>query len=88
MGIVPQPLNATQTSELVALLKNPPKEEEKELYKLLSERVPPGVDEAAYVKAAFLAAITKGEVSSPVLSKEQSVRVSDVFVFARHMRIV
>lgn len=75
MGIVPQPLNATQTSELVTLLKNPPKEEEKELYKLLSERVPPGVDEAAYVKAAFLAAITKGEVSSPVLNKEQSIRL-------------
>ena len=77
-GIVPQPLNATQTSELVNLLKAPPKGEETELYKLLSERVPPGVDEAAYVKAAFLAAITKGDTVSPLISKEQAIKVSDV----------
>jgi len=76
LGIVPQPLNANQTSELVKLLKQPSKEEEKDLYHLISERVPPGVDEAAYVKAAFLAAITKGEATSPLISKEQAVKVS------------
>jgi len=75
LGIVPQPLNATQTSELVNLLKAPPKGEESELYKLLSERVPPGVDEAAYVKAAFLAAITKGDTVSPLISKEQAIKL-------------
>ena len=77
MGIVPQPLNAAQTSELVKLLKQAPKNEEKDLYHLLSERVPPGVDEAAYVKAAFLAAITKGETVSSVVSKEQAVKVRE-----------
>ena len=76
LGIVPQPLNAAQTSELVNLLKNPQKAEEKEYVKLLSERVPPGVDEAAYVKAAFLAAVAKGEASSPLIDKETAVKVS------------
>lgn len=75
LGIVPQPLNAQQTSQLVDLLRTPPKGEEKDLYHLLSERVPPGVDEAAYVKAAFLAAITKGETVSPLISKEQAVKL-------------
>lgn len=50
---------------LVELLKNPPKGEEEFLLDLLINRVPPGVDEAAYVKAGFLAAIAKGEASSP-----------------------
>ena len=57
------------------LLKEPPKGEEKELFELISSRVPPGVDEAAYVKAAYLAAITKGEASSPLISKEQAVKL-------------
>ena len=56
-----KPLDATQMAALVELLKNPPAGEEDFLVDLLTNRVPPGVDEAAYVKAGFLAAITKGE---------------------------
>ena len=75
IGIVAQPLNAAQTSELVSLLKTPEKGEEQEYVKLISDRVPPGVDEAAYVKAAFLAAVAKGEASSPLIGKEMAVKV-------------
>lgn len=74
-GIPPKPLSAEQVSELVELLKNPPAGEDDFLLELLSERVPPGVDEAAYVKAGFLAAITKGEVSSPVIDKALAVKL-------------
>lgn len=52
-GIAPKPLDATQMAALVELLKNPPKGEEEFLLDLLINRVPPGVDEAAYVKAGF-----------------------------------
>lgn len=53
---------------LVELLKNPPAGEEEFLLDLLTNRVPPGVDEAAYVKAGFLAAVAKGEAKSPLLT--------------------
>ncbi len=66
-GVVPQPLNAEQTSALVELLKSPPAGEEDVILDLLTNRIPAGVDDAAYVKAGFLAAITKGEVSSPLI---------------------
>ncbi|WP_394172615.1 bifunctional aconitate hydratase 2/2-methylisocitrate dehydratase [Thalassotalea litorea] len=66
-GIVPKPLDAEQVSQLVELIKNPPAGEEAFLLDLITNRVPPGVDDAAYVKAAFLAAIAKGEASSPIL---------------------
>ncbi|MEE6027261.1 aconitate hydratase B, partial [Escherichia coli] len=56
-GIAPKPLDANQMAALVELLKNPPAGEEEFLLDLLTNRVPPGVDEAAYVKAGFLAAI-------------------------------
>ena len=65
---MPQPLNEQQTAELVELLKNPPAGEEETLVDLLENRIPPGVDQAAYVKAAFLAAIVKGETTSPPVS--------------------
>ncbi|PSJ36943.1 aconitate hydratase B, partial [Zobellella taiwanensis] len=71
-GVVAKPLDAEQVAALVELLKNPPAGEESFLYELLSTRIPPGVDEAAYVKAGFLAAVAKGEVSSPVVSPEQA----------------
>ncbi len=74
-GIVPQPLNAEQTAGLVDLLKNPPAGEEEFLLDLLTNRVPPGVDEAAYVKAGFLSAVAKGEVSSPLLTKLRAVEL-------------
>ena len=61
LGVVPKPLDAEQTAALVELLKNPPQGEEKFLLNLISNRVPAGVDEAAYVKAGFLTAVAKGE---------------------------
>jgi len=75
LGIVPLPLNAKQAAEMVELLKKPPAGEETFLKGLVKDRVPPGVDEAAYVKAGFLAAIAKGEVTSPLLSKEEAVEL-------------
>ncbi|MDV3002259.1 MAG: Aconitate hydratase B [Chroococcopsis gigantea SAG 12.99] len=73
LGIPPLPLNAQQTSELCELLKNPPEQLKGELMMLLRDRVPPGVDEAAYVKAGFLTAIAKGEITSPVISPQGAV---------------
>ncbi|WP_045226829.1 bifunctional aconitate hydratase 2/2-methylisocitrate dehydratase [Methyloterricola oryzae] len=66
-GLVPKPLTAEQTADLVGLIKAPPAGEEAFLLDLLSYRIPAGVDEAAYVKAGFLAAIAKGEAASPIL---------------------
>ncbi|GAA4900322.1 bifunctional aconitate hydratase 2/2-methylisocitrate dehydratase [Ferrimonas pelagia] len=74
-GIVPKPLDAQQTSELVELLKNPPAGEEATLLDLLENRIPPGVDEAAYVKASFLAALTTGEAQSPLISAERATEL-------------
>ncbi|MDF9778463.1 aconitate hydratase 2/2-methylisocitrate dehydratase [Pseudomonas baetica] len=75
LGIVPQPLNAEQTAGLVELLKNPPAGEEAFLVDLITNRVPPGVDEAAYVKAGFLSAIAKGEAKSPLIDKKRAVEL-------------
>jgi aconitate hydratase 2/2-methylisocitrate dehydratase len=75
LGIPPKPLNPEQVAGLVELLKNPPAGEEETLVYLLENRVPPGVDEAAYVKAAFLSAIVKGEATSPLISKEKAVQL-------------
>ena len=75
LGIPAKPLSADQVADLVELLKNPPAGEEEFLLELLSERVPPGVDEAAYVKAGFLTAVTKGEVTSPIVNKEAAVQL-------------
>ena len=74
-NIPPKPLNADQTSDLVKLLKNPPKGEENFLLDLISNRVPPGVDEAAYVKASFLSAIATVKDHSPIISRELSVKL-------------
>jgi aconitate hydratase 2/2-methylisocitrate dehydratase len=74
-GIVPQPLNAEQTAGLVELLKNPPAGEEAVLVDLITNRVPPGVDEAAYVKAGFLSALAKGEATSPLIDKKRAVEL-------------
>ena len=74
-GIVPQPLNAEQTAGLVELLKNPPAGEEAVLVDLITNRVPPGVDEAAYVKAGFLSAVAKGEAKSPLIDKKRAVEL-------------
>lgn len=75
LGVVPQPLTPEQTSGLVELLKNPPAGEEEFLVDLITNRVPAGVDEAAYVKAAFLSAVAKGEATSPLISKAHAVEL-------------
>jgi aconitate hydratase 2/2-methylisocitrate dehydratase len=73
-GLPPLPLNPQQTAALVELIKaNAP--EGKELVELLTHRVPPGVDQAAYVKAGFLAAVAKGEVNTAMISKRHAAEV-------------
>ena len=73
-NIPPLPLDADQTSQLVDLLKSEHEESELLLH-LLKERVPAGVDQSAYVKAAFLADITTGETSSPYITKTDAVKI-------------
>ncbi|MEW8627509.1 MAG: bifunctional aconitate hydratase 2/2-methylisocitrate dehydratase [Candidatus Thiodiazotropha sp.] len=74
-GIPPLPLDAQQVADLVELLKSPPAGEEETLLDLLTNRVPPGVDDAAYVKAGFLAAVAKGEAASPLVDKAKAVEL-------------
>jgi aconitate hydratase 2/2-methylisocitrate dehydratase len=74
-GVPPKPLNAEQVALLVELLKTPPAGEEEFILDLITNRVPPGVDEAAYVKAGFLTAIAKGEASSPLIDKIHAVKL-------------
>ncbi len=74
-GLPPLALNAEQTAGLIELLKNPPAGEEAFLVDLITNRVPPGVDEAAYVKAGFLSALAKGEAKSPLIDKKRAVEL-------------
>ena len=74
-GIVPQPLNTEQVADLIELIKSPPSGEEAFILDLLVNRVPAGVDEAAYIKAGFLAAIAKGEVFSPIIDKTKATEL-------------
>jgi aconitate hydratase 2/2-methylisocitrate dehydratase len=74
-GVPPKPLDASQTVALVDLLKNPPAGEEAFLVDLLENRVPAGVDEAAYVKAAFLADIASGKVVCNLISPVRAVEL-------------
>ena len=73
INIPPKPLSPQQVAELITLLKNPPKGEEQYLVDLISNRVPPGVDEAAYVKAAFLSDIALGHVDCALIDKITAV---------------
>ena len=72
LGIPALPLNAQQTAELIELIKNPPAGEEAFLLDLLTHRVPPGVDDAAKVKASFLAAVAHGDIAVAMLSREKA----------------
>jgi aconitate hydratase 2 / 2-methylisocitrate dehydratase len=74
-GIPPLPLSAEQMAELCELLKQPPGGEADLLLSLLRDRVPPGVDQAAYVKASFLSAIAHGETASPLLAPLDAVEL-------------
>ena len=75
LGIPPKPLDPEWTAQLVDLLKSPPAGEEEFLLDLIANRVPPGVDEAAYVKAGFLSAIVTGEASSPLIDAAAAVKL-------------
>ncbi|HEH9803891.1 TPA: bifunctional aconitate hydratase 2/2-methylisocitrate dehydratase [Pasteurella multocida] len=75
LGIVPKPLDAEQTAQLIELLKNPPADKADLLLNLFETRIPAGVDEAAYVKASFLAAVAKRDVQSPLISAEKAVQL-------------
>jgi aconitate hydratase 2/2-methylisocitrate dehydratase len=67
-GIPPLPMDAEQTAQLVELIKNPPAGETDFVLDLFINRVPPGVDEASYVKASFLADVAAGKVSVDLIS--------------------
>jgi aconitate hydratase 2/2-methylisocitrate dehydratase len=79
-GIPPLPLTKQQTEELVALLKNPPKGEETVLVDLITHRVPAGVDDAAKVKAEFLARVAKGEDTCALISREKATELLGTMV--------
>ncbi|MFK9877194.1 aconitate hydratase B, partial [Klebsiella pneumoniae] len=72
-GLVAKPLDAGQVQKLTELLQHPPAGEEAFLYDLFVNRVPPGVDDAAKVKAAFLTALAEGKAVSPLIGKEQAI---------------
>lgn len=74
-GVPAKPLQPEQVAGLIELLKNPPAGEEEILLDLITNRVPPGVDEAAYVKAGFLSAVAKSEVSSPLINSSKAVEL-------------
>ena len=75
LGLPPLPLSAEQTAALVEQLKSPPAGEEKLLVDLLENRVPAGVDQAAYVKAAFLCDIAKGDAASVLVTPRHAVQL-------------
>jgi aconitate hydratase 2/2-methylisocitrate dehydratase len=74
-GIPPVPLSAQQTAEVIDLLKNPPKGEEKTLVDLITYRVPAGVDDAAKVKASYLAAVAHGTEKCALISRQQATHL-------------
>ena len=80
LGIPPLPLDAKQTAELIELIKNPPQGEEAFLLDLLTHRVPPGVDDAAKVKASFLSAVAHGDVSVALLNKAKATELLGTMV--------
>jgi aconitate hydratase 2/2-methylisocitrate dehydratase len=75
LGIPPLPLSAKQTGELIELLKSPPKGEEATLVDLITHRVPAGVDDAAKVKASYLAAVAHGTEKCALISRERATEL-------------
>ena len=74
-GILAKPLSAHQTAELIELLRKPPQGEEAFILGLFENRIPAGVDEAAYIKAGFLSAIVDGSATSPLIDKVKAVKL-------------
>ena len=75
MGIPPLPLSAEQTADLIELIKSPPAGHGEDLVELLSHRVPPGVDNAAKVKASFLSAVAHGDVPCALISEVKATQL-------------
>jgi aconitate hydratase 2/2-methylisocitrate dehydratase len=80
LGIPPLPLDAKQTAELIELIKNPPVGEDAFLLDLLVQRVPPGVDDAAKVKASFLAAVAHGDIQVALISRVRATELLGTMV--------
>ena len=80
LGIPPLPLSAKQTADLIELIKSAPQKEEGFLLELLTHRVPPGVDDAAKVKASFLAAVAHGDIAVPAISKAKATELLGTMV--------
>jgi len=80
LGIPPLPLDAAQTAALIELIQNPPAGEEAFLLDLLTHRVPPGVDDAAKVKASFLAAVAHGDLKVGLVSKAKATELLGTMV--------
>ena len=80
LGIPALPLSAPQTSELIELIKAPPKGEEAFLLDLLTHRVPPGVDDAAKVKASFLSAVAHGDLQVGLISRDKATELLGTMV--------
>lgn len=74
-GIPALPLSPDQAKELCALLQDPPSGQEDFLMSLFTQRISPGVDPAAEVKAAFLRDVLNGSKSSPLISKTKAVEI-------------
>ena len=75
LGIPPLPLSAQQTAEVIELLKAPPAGEEQFLVDLITNRVPAGVDDAAKVKASYLAALAFGTETNPLISRARATEL-------------
>ncbi|MBT9552807.1 MAG: aconitate hydratase B, partial [Hydrogenophaga sp.] len=80
LGIPPLPLDAKQVAALIELIKNPPAGEDAFLMDLLTHRVPPGVDDAAKVKASFLAAVAHGDEKVGLISKAKATELLGTMV--------
>ncbi len=80
LGIPPLPLDAKQVAALIELIKAPPAGEEAFLLDLLTHRVPPGVDDAAKVKASFLAAVAHGDIAVALISKAKAAELLGTMV--------
>ena len=80
LGIPPLALDAKQVADVIELIKNPPAGEEAFLLDLLTHRVPPGVDDAAKVKASFLAAVAHGDIQVGLISKAKATELLGTMV--------
>ncbi len=80
LGIPPLPLTALQVADVIELIKNPPQGEDAFLLDLITHRVPPGVDDAAKVKASFLSAVAHGDISVALISKAKATELLGTMV--------